>query len=459
MIPRTLFSSDHELFRDSVRKFLEQEAVPFHHQWEKDGHVDRALWNKAGEAGMLCSHLPEEYGGMGADFLYSAVVIEEIGRAGLTGIGFSLHSDIAAPYILHYGSEALKRKYLPKLVSGEMVAAIAMTEPGAGSDLQGVKTTAVLDGDEYVINGSKTFITNGFLADLVIVVAKTDPKAGAKGISLFVVEAGTPGFSKGKRLEKVGMKAQDTSELFFQDVRIPRENLLGKDGQGFIYLMQELPQERLTVGIGALASAEAALQWTLDYTRERKAFGKSVADFQNTRFKLAEMATEIQVGRVFVDRCMELHLQGKLDVHRRHVQVLDDGPAMQGARRMRAVARRLRLHVGISGGAGLGRCPGTADLRRYQRDHEGDHRAGPVRRSWPPGGANDRIARLSAEPAGTARPLEPQGAGFGCSRWIASIPASTSSSSLRSTLPRLVSSCSSEVAPMMLLVTNGREVT
>ena len=179
MIPRTLFSSDHELFRDSVRKFLEQEAVPFHHQWEKDGHVDRALWNKAGEAGMLCSHLPEEYGGMGADFLYSAVVIEEIGRAGLTGIGFSLHSDIAAPYILHYGSEALKRKYLPKLVSGEMVAAIAMTEPGAGSDLQGVKTTAVLDGDEYVINGSKTFITNGFLADLVIVVAKTDPKAGA----------------------------------------------------------------------------------------------------------------------------------------------------------------------------------------------------------------------------------------------------------------------------------------
>ncbi len=177
-----------------------------------------------------------------------------------------------------------------------------------------MKTTAVLDGDEYVINGSKTFITNGFLADLVIVVAKTDPKAGAKGISLFVVEAGTPGFSKGKRLEKVGMKAQDTSELFFQDVRIPRENLLGKDGQGFIYLMQELPQERLTVGIGALASAEAALQWTLDYTRERKAFGKSVADFQNTRFKLAEMATEIQVGRVFVDRCMELHLQGKLDV-------------------------------------------------------------------------------------------------------------------------------------------------
>ena len=314
MIPRTIFSSDHQLFRDSVRKFLERDAVPFHAQWEKDGHIDRQLWRKAGEAGTLCSHILAEYGGMGADFLYSAVVIEEIARLGLTGIGFSLHSDIVAPYILHYGSEALKHKYLPKLVSGEMVSAIAMTEPGAGSDLQGVKTTAVLDGDEYVINGSKTFITNGYLADLVIVVAKTDPKAGAKGTSLFLVEAGTPGFAKGKRLEKVGMKAQDTSELFFQDVRVPKENLLGQAGMGFAYLMQELPQERLTVGIGALASAEAALAWTLEYTRERKAFGKAVADFQNTRFKLAEIATEVQIGRVFVDKCLELHVQGKLDV-------------------------------------------------------------------------------------------------------------------------------------------------
>ncbi|GIZ12382.1 acyl-CoA dehydrogenase family protein [Pseudomonas sp. NCCP-436] len=314
MIPRTLFSSDHELFRDSVRKFFEQEAVPYHAQWEKDGHIDRALWNKAGEAGLLCSHIPEEYGGMGADFLYSTVVIEEQARLGLTGVGFSLHSDIVAPYILHYGSEEQKRHYLPRLVSGELVTAIAMTEPGTGSDLQGVKTTAVLDGDEYVINGSKTFITNGWLADLVIVVAKTDPRAGAKGISLFLVEAGTPGFSKGKRLEKVGMKAQDTSELFFQDVRIPKANLLGREGMGFVYLMQELPQERLTVGVAALASAEAALKWTLDYTRERKAFGRAVADFQNTRFKLAEMATEIQVGRVFVDRCLDLHLNKKLDV-------------------------------------------------------------------------------------------------------------------------------------------------
>ncbi|MFG0383001.1 acyl-CoA dehydrogenase family protein [Pseudomonas sp. zbq_18] len=314
MIPRTLFSHEHEQFRESVRKFFEQKAVPFHAQWEKDGHIDRALWNAAGEAGMLCSHVPEEYGGMGADFLYSTVVIEEQSRLGLSGVGFSLHSDIVAPYILHYGTEEQKRHYLPKLVSGELVTAIAMTEPGTGSDLQGVKTTAVLDGDEYVINGSKTFITNGWLADLVIVVAKTDAKAGAKGISLFLVEANTPGFSKGKRLEKVGMKAQDTSELFFQDVRIPKANMLGKEGMGFVYLMQELPQERLTVGVGAIASAEAALQWTKDYVRERKAFGKPVAEFQNTRFKLAEMATEIQVGRVFVDRCLELHLQKKLDV-------------------------------------------------------------------------------------------------------------------------------------------------
>ncbi|MGL4316946.1 MAG: acyl-CoA dehydrogenase family protein [Pseudomonas sp.] len=314
MIPRTLFSHEHEQFRESVRKFFEQEAVPYHAQWEKDGYIDRALWNKAGEAGMLCSHIPEEYGGMSADFLYSAVVIEEQSRLGLSGVGFSLHSDIVAPYILHYGSEAQKHKYLPKLVSGELVTAIAMTEPGTGSDLQGVKTTAVLDGDEYVINGSKTFITNGYLADLVIVVAKTDAKAGAKGISLFLVEANTPGFAKGKRLEKVGMKAQDTSELFFQDVRVPRENLLGKEGMGFVYLMQELPQERLTVGLLAISSAEAALEWTKDYTRERKAFGRPVADFQNTRFKLAEMATEIQIGRVFVDRCLELHLKGKLDV-------------------------------------------------------------------------------------------------------------------------------------------------
>ncbi|MCJ8170103.1 acyl-CoA dehydrogenase family protein [Atopomonas sediminilitoris] len=314
MIPRTVFSSDHEIFRDSVRKFFEAEAVPFHAQWEEDGQVDRALWSKAGEQGLLCAPIPEADGGLGADFLYSAVVIEEVARLGLSGVGFSLHSDIAVPYIQRYGNAEQKQRFIPRCTSGEIITAIAMTEPGTGSDLQNVKTTAVLDGDHYVLNGSKTFITNGQMADLVIVVAKTDPKDGAKGTSLLLVEAGTPGFTKGQNLHKVGMKAQDTSELFFQDVRVPKENLLGQEGMGFIYLMQELPQERLSVALGAIANAEAALKWTLDYTRERKAFGKRVFDFQNTRFKLAEIATELQVARVFVDRCLELHMNKKLDV-------------------------------------------------------------------------------------------------------------------------------------------------
>ncbi|RRJ85366.1 acyl-CoA dehydrogenase family protein [Aestuariirhabdus litorea] len=314
MIPRTVYDSDQELFRDSVRKFLEQEAVPYHAQWEKEGQVDRALWSKAGEQGLLCPTIPEEYGGVGVDFRYNAIVDEEIARLGLSGIGFGLHSDISVPYLFNYGSEQLKQKYLPKLVSGEMVSAIAMTEPGAGSDLQGIKTTAVLDGDEYVLNGSKTFITNGQLADLVVVVAKTDPSAGAKGTSLLLVEAGMAGFTKGSNLEKIGMKAQDTSELFFQDVRVPRENLLGAEGMGFIYLMQELPQERLSVAVNAIASAESIFEQTREYVKERQAFGKSISQFQNTRFKLAEMDTELTVARVFVDKCLELHVAGKLDV-------------------------------------------------------------------------------------------------------------------------------------------------
>ena len=315
MIPRTLFDGDLEGFRDSVRKFLEAEAVPYHDQWEKDGQVSRDLWRKAGALGFLCPTMPEQYGGVGADFRYSTVVMEEISRMGLSGIGFSLHSDIVAPYILNYGTEEQKQKYIPKLVSGEMVGAIAMTEPGAGSDLQGVKTSAIKDGDDYILNGSKTFITNGQLADLVIVVAKTDPKEGAKGTSLLLVEADTPGFSKGKNLEKVGMKAQDTSELFFQDVRVPQANLLGqREGMGFVQLMQELPQERLLVGLTAMAACEAALAWTINYVKERKAFGKPVMAFQNTRFKLAELKADITAGRVFTDRCLELHLQKKLDV-------------------------------------------------------------------------------------------------------------------------------------------------
>lgn len=314
MLPRNLFSSEHELFRDSVRKFLAAEAVPHHEEWEKAGQVSRELWLKAGEQGFLCPCVPEQYGGVGADWLYTAIVDEEISHSGCTGIGWGLHSNIVGPYIEHYGSEELKQKFLPKMVSGECITAIAMTEPGAGSDLQGVKTSAVLDGDEYVLNGSKTFITNGQLADMVIVVAKTDTSGGARGISLILVEAGTPGFSKGKNLHKVGMKAQDTSELFFQDVRVPKDNLLGEEGQGFVYLMQELPQERLGVAVGAIAAAEVALDHTVNYVKERKAFGKPIAAFQNTQFKLAEMKTEITVARAFLDRCMELHLEGQLDV-------------------------------------------------------------------------------------------------------------------------------------------------
>lgn len=314
MIPRHLFDSDHEAFRNMVVKFLEKEAQPYHAQWEEDGQIDRKLWNKAGDNGLLCPCLPEEFGGVGADYLYSAIVMEEISRMGLTGIGFGLHTDIVAPYIEHYGSETMKQKYLPKMVTGEMVGAIAMTEPGAGSDLQGVRTTAVRDGDHYIINGSKTFITNGQHADIVIVVAKTDPSAGAKGTSLIIVEGGTPGFTKGCNLHKVGMKAQDTSELFFQDVRVPVANCIGEENKGFIYLMQELPQERLGIAVNGIAMAEGALKLTIDYVKERKAFGKHIADFQNTQFKLAELSSRIMQGRVFVDRCLELHLQKKLDV-------------------------------------------------------------------------------------------------------------------------------------------------
>ncbi len=314
MIPRTLFTSDHETFRDTVRRFLENEAVPHHEQWEKTGQVPAELWRKAGEQGFLCPMVAEEYGGIGADFLYSVVVSEEVSRLGLTGIGWGLHTDIVAPYIEHYGSEEQKKKYLPKMVTGELITAIAMSEPAAGSDLQGIKTTAQKDGDQYVINGSKTFITNGQNADLVIVVAKTDPTKGAKGISLFLIEAGTPGFEKGKNLNKVGMKAQDTSELFFQDVRVPADALLGQEGMGFIYLMQELPQERLNIAVNAISMAESAVQHTIDYVKDRKAFGRSVAEFQNTQFKLAELHTEVEAARVYLDRCIELHLQKKLDV-------------------------------------------------------------------------------------------------------------------------------------------------
>ena len=314
MIPRTVYAEEHAIFRDIVRRFVESEIVPHHDQWEKDGAVPREAWSKAGAAGLLLNAAPEEFGGGGGDFLSSAVIIEEMARVGATGPGFTLHSDIVAPYILRYGSAAQKRSWLPRMATGEIVTAIAMSEPGTGSDLQGVRTRAVMDGNELVLNGQKTFITNGQLADLVIVVAKTDPEKGADGISLILVEADRGGYSRGRNLKKIGRKAQDTSELFFDDVRLPPENLLGEENQGFNYLMQQLPQERLIIALGAVASAEAALDWTIEYTRERKAFGRAVADFQNTRFTLAELKTEIAVGRVFVDRCLELHGSGGLDV-------------------------------------------------------------------------------------------------------------------------------------------------
>jgi alkylation response protein AidB-like acyl-CoA dehydrogenase len=313
MIDRTLFSEDHLRFRDSIRRFLEAEVVPFHAAWEEQGFVDRAVWAKAGENGFLCSSMPEAYGGADADKLYSVVLMEEVARVNATGLGFGLHSEIVAPYINRYGTEAQKQHYLPRMAAGEVIGAIAMSEPAAGSDLQGVKTTAVRQGDHYILNGSKTFITNGYHADLVIVVAKTNPAAGAKGTSLLLVERGMPGFEKGKRLKKVGMKAQDTSELFFDNVKVPVENLLGGENQGFIYLMQELPWERLQIAISAVESAQAAIDWTVAYVKDRKVFGTTVGSFQNTRFKLAEAQTEVQVARVFVDKCIELLLAGKLD--------------------------------------------------------------------------------------------------------------------------------------------------
>ncbi len=312
-IERTLFDSDHEIFRDTVRRFVEEEIAPFHAQWEKDGKISRDAWLKAGELGLLCASMPEEYGGGGVERTHSVILLEELARAGATGPGFGLHSEIVAPYINRYGSEEQKRKFLPKMAKGEMIGAIAMTEPGTGSDLQGVRTTALKDGNELVINGSKTFITNGEMSDVVIVVAKTDPDAGARGISLVLVEAEREGFRKGRNLEKIGLKAQDTSELFFDDVRVPMTNLLGEEGKGFVYLMQELAWERLQLSISAVANTEAAVEWTIDYTKQREAFGQPIHDFQNTRFKLAEAKTQATVARTFVDKLIALMLEDKLD--------------------------------------------------------------------------------------------------------------------------------------------------
>ena len=313
---RSLFQEEHALFRQSVRDFIAREIIPFNAEWEIQKQVSRESWLKLGENGFLGIQAPEHLGGLNIqDFRFNAIFIEELGLSGCSGpaIGYPLHNDIVMPYILHYGTEEAKKAYVPKMVSGEWIGAVAMTEPGAGSDLQGMRTTAMDQGDHFVMNGSKTFITNGYLSDVVVVAAKTDPTRGAKGISLFLIDKDMPGFTKGVPFEKVGLHAQDTCELFFEEVKIPKQNLLGKLGEGFTYLMTELAQERLVVALAAIALSEYALSCTIDYVKQRKAFGKAISEFQNTRFKLAEMAAMVEQGRIYCDYLVQLHNEGKLD--------------------------------------------------------------------------------------------------------------------------------------------------
>jgi alkylation response protein AidB-like acyl-CoA dehydrogenase len=314
---RDIFEAEHEAFRDMVRTFIAKEITPFHDQWESDGQVSRDVWRAAGKAGLLGTDVPEQYGGGGVrDFRYNAVLTEELAVAGASGVGFPLQNDVVAPYLLRLATDEQKARWLPGFCSGEIITAIAMTEPGAGSDLQGIRTSARRDGSgddaDWILNGTKTFITNGIMADLVIVVARTDPDAGSHGFSLLVAERGMPGFERGRRLAKVGLKAQDTAELSFTDVRVPAANVLGEVGQGFVHLMQNLAQERLSIAVGCAAGAARALELTLAYTKDRMAFGKPVAAFQNTRFELAEMDTEVSVTRTFVDRCIAEHVAGRL---------------------------------------------------------------------------------------------------------------------------------------------------
>ncbi|MGI9156154.1 MAG: acyl-CoA dehydrogenase family protein [Marmoricola sp.] len=311
---REIFTDEHESFRSAVGTFLDKEAVPFHDQWEKDGIVDSEVWKKAGDQGLLGLQMPEEYGGGGTDdFRYNVVIGEEMTRRGIYGCAFPLFNDMISPYLMASANEEQKQRWFPMLASGELIAAIAMTEPGAGSDLQGIRTTAVDKGDHYVLNGSKTFISNGILSDLVVVVARTDPDAGHKGISLLVVERGMQGFERGRNLDKVGQHAQDTAELFFDDVEVPKENMLGEEGSGFLYLMTSLSQERLSIAVSAVAACELVLAESLTYVKERTAFGKPIGKFQHTRFTVAEMATETHIARVFIDDCIKRHLTGDLD--------------------------------------------------------------------------------------------------------------------------------------------------
>jgi acyl-CoA dehydrogenase len=372
MIPREIFAEEHELFRDTVRRFCETEIAPHHLDWEKDGVVPRALWRKAGEAGLLCCDVPEEMGGIGAGFLFAVVVMEELARIGATGPHFPLHSDMIAPYLREYGSHEQQQRWLPPMTTGEAIAAIAMTEPGAGSDLQGIKTRARRDGDSYVIDGQKTYISNGQLCDVVLVACKTDPDAGWRGISLILVEADRPGFARGRNLDKIGMKAQDTSELFFADVCVPAANLLGgQEGQGFIQLVSMLPQERLIQAIRSTIVAEQAIEWTVDFVKQRTAFGKPIAGFQNTQFKLAELHSRVVMLRSFVDRCIALHVDKRLDE-------VDAACAKMNATdlAMQVLDECLQLH----GGAG------------YMWEY-------PIARAW----ADNRVARIAG---GTAEVMK-----------------------------------------------------
>ncbi len=309
-----LTQEERELFRDNFRKFLAKEIIPDYEQWEKVEIFPRSVWNKLGENGYLCVDVPEEYGGFGANFGLSAIIVEELGRAGLGALcsSVSVHSDIVAPYIQHLGTEAQKQAWLPKMVTGEAVGAIAMTEPGAGSDLQGMRTSAVKDGNDYVINGQKTFITNGQHCDVIVVAAKTDPNAGAKGVTLFTVDCTTAGFQRGRNLEKMGLHSGDTSELFFDNVRVDEKEILGGVGKGFFNLMNELPRERLILAIGAIGACDGMMEATVQYVKERKAFGQTIAQFQNTRFKMAELKTQLEVNRAFVDVCTVKYNAGQL---------------------------------------------------------------------------------------------------------------------------------------------------
>jgi acyl-CoA dehydrogenase len=334
MTTRKVFRDDHEMFRDQVRRFVETEIVPHHAQWERDGIVPKSLWLRAGEEGLLCVTAPEEYGGSGGDFGHSAVIIEELARVNATAVGFTTHSDIAVPYLVNYGTDDQKARWLPRLITGELIAVIAMSEPQIGSDLRGMKTKAVRDGDHYVLSGQKTFITNGINSGLAIVAAKVEGQANPKDITLFCVEAGTPGFDKGKKLEKIGLRGQDTSELFFSDVRVPVENRLGEESGGFTCLMTELAKERLIIGVRAAASVESMLDKTIAYTKDRVVFGKPLFEFQNTRFKLAEVRARSQMLRVFIDDCIqklldkeltpEIAAMAKLTSAELHGQLLDE---------------------------------------------------------------------------------------------------------------------------------------